>query len=838
MGLGKTLQAISLLAYLKSHRKCSGPFLVLCPLSVTDGWASEFAKFSPMLRVLSYVGDKEYRMGMRKIIFEHAKQQSSGSNCDPQNLPFDVFLTTYELAILDASFLSHIQWRYAIIDEAQRIKNPYSVLYTTLQDRFMIPRRLLLTGTPIQNNLSELWALLHFCMPYVFGTLEDFVATFKQATVVTQGGNTSGDCRQFKLLRYIVHAFMLRRTKAMLVKNGTLTLPPLSEVTVLAPLVPLQKKIYVSVLSKELPKLLIGNSGTSHQQSLQNIVIQLRKACSHPYLFNGVEPEPFEEGEHLVQASGKLLILDVLLQKLHAEGHRVLLFAQMTRTLDILQDYLELRRYSYERLDGSVRAEERFAAVQSFTGQNSRLQESSNTNADDIKAFVFLISTRAGGVGLNLVGADTVIFYEQDWNPQVDKQALQRTHRIGQLHHVLAINIVTENTVEEVIMHRAKRKLQLSENVIGRDDADLEAHGPEGLTSNDLRSMIIFGLHKFDPSGNAERTSNEINFTEMKSMAEKVLQTRRRGSMDMDNKSFNLSSREMTGLESIYTYTGNDASLGKHTGEADIDQDRNADQVAYESWMSKAKDGLLNGDLGSDLRGRKRASLRDAKELEAFRDEKRRKAEERKLSKWEALGYKSLAVEDPPESLDVELNSDSGEVQFVFGDCTNPLKVHPTEMTIIFSCVDDSGNWGSGGMFDALSNLSQNVPDAYRKAFECQDLHLGDLHLISVSGRNADDELGTSHECLQWVVLAVVQTYNARRKFPRSDISLPDLETCLRKAAISAIQKSASIHMPRIGFRRGEGRTEWYAVERLLHKYAAAYGVKIYVYYFKQAARS
>ncbi|KAH9300516.1 hypothetical protein KI387_012099, partial [Taxus chinensis] len=700
------------------------------------------------------------------------------------------------------------------------------VLYTTLQERYMIPRRLLVTGTPVQNNLSELWALLHFCMPLVFGALEDFVTTFKQAA----GDNGSADDKSFKLLRDIIHVFMLRRTKAFLVQNGTLTLPLLSEVTVLAPLVPLQKKIYVSVLRKELPKLLLNFAGTSQHQSLQNIVVQLRKACSHPYLFSGVEPEPFEEGEHLVQASGKLLILDVLLQKLHSNGHRVLIFAQMTRTLDILQDYLGLRGYSYERLDGSVRAEERFAALQRFSEKYSGVHESSNIenpNDDGHKAFVFLISTRAGGVGLNLMAADTVIFYEQDWNPQVDKQALQRAHRIGQLHHVLAINIVTENTVEEVIMHRAKRKLQLTRNVIGPDDSDLGENGSEDVARNDLRSMIIYGLHKFDPSEDVEKSSNETGYTEMKSMAEKVLDTRLHGSVNMVDERFKTDSRGRTEIDSIYIYDGNDVSSGKYN-ESNLHYDKNADEAAFESWMNKAKDGSLNDELVNDVRGRNKASCHN--ELEEARAEKRRKTEDKKLAKWEALGYRSLAVEDVSERLSIEPNSNSGEVQFVFGDCTNPIKGHSKEATIIFSCVDNSGNWGSGGMFDALSNVSQKVPDAYLKAHECQDLHSGDLHLIRISGQClGEHESGPANEGSQWVALAVVQTYNPRRKVPRSDISLADLEVCLKKASISAFQESASIHMPRIGFRSGDKRTEWYVVERLLHKYAAIYGVKIYV---------
>ncbi|CAI9271173.1 unnamed protein product [Lactuca saligna] len=166
------------------------------------------------------------------------------------------------------------------------------------------------------------------------------------------------------------------------------------------------KKVYMSILRRELPKLLALSSGTFSHQSLENIVIQLRKAGSHPHLFAGIEPEPYEDGEHLVQASGKLVVLDQLLQKLHTFGHRVLLFAQMTHTLDVLQDYMELRKYPYDRLDGSIRAEEWFVAIWSFSRKSGI--GNSNSEADSDSAFVFMISSRAGGDGLNLVAADTV----------------------------------------------------------------------------------------------------------------------------------------------------------------------------------------------------------------------------------------------------------------------------------------------------------------------------------------------------------------------------------------------------------------------------------------------
>ncbi|XP_028798890.1 probable helicase CHR10 isoform X2 [Neltuma alba] len=815
MGLGKTLQAISLLSYLKEYQLSVGPFLVLCPLSVTDGWVSEIVKFSPKLKVIKYVGGKEYRCSLRRNIHEYVKGQLTTVNV---LLPFDVLLTTYDIALIDQDFLSQIPWQYAIIDEAQRLKNPSSVLYNVLKDHYVMPRRLLMTGTPIQNNLSELWALMYFCMPSVFGTLDQFLSTFKDISDPTSVQNAVQVKEQLKILKSILGAFMLRRTKSKLIESGTLVLPSLTEITVMAPLVGLQKKVYMSILRKELPKLLALSSGTSNHQSLQNIVIQLRKACSHPYLFPGIEPEPYEEGEHLVQASGKLLILDQLLQKLHYSGHRVLLFAQMTQTLDILQDYLELRKYSYVRLDGSVRAEERFAAIRSFSGPsaNSVL----NSEADQSGAFVFLITTRAGGVGLNLVAADTVVFYEQDWNPQVDKQALQRAHRIGQMNHVLCINLVTERTAEEVIMRRAEKKLQLSLNVIGDSMQEHEDEQKSGVGTGDLKS-IIFGLHMFDPNENNDGELRDMNLSEINAMTDKVIAMRDVHISDKDDRKFEINPRNL-----IESY---DSKEGASTS---FNSDPSLDEASYLSWVKKFEE-LSKPSTDSIMEMRNRGISDEEKHLKL--EAAKKKAEEKKLAKWEALGYHSLNVNDPVIPPDGGNLSDAGSVHFVYGDCTDPLNVCPSEPAIIFSCVDTSGNWGRGGMFNALNKLSLSIGDAYERASAHGDLHLGDLHLLKLE--DDCDEQNMGRRTPIWVALAVVQSYNRRRKVPRSAISLPHLEICLSKAAFSAKQNSASIHMPRIGYQGGSDRSEWYTIERLLRKYASIYGISIYVYYYRRQSQ-
>lgn len=673
-----------------------------------------------------------------------------------------------------------------------------------------------MTGTPIQNNLTELWALMHFCMPLVFGTLDQFLSTFREAADASSDHDATKVKRQFKTLKSILKSFMLRRTKSRLIECGNLVLPSLTEITVMAPLVSLQKKVYTSILRKELPKLLALSSSASNHQSLQNMVIQLRKACSHPYLFPGIEPEPYEEGEHLVKASGKLIILDQLLEKLHDSGHRVLLFAQMTHTLDILQDFLELRKYSYERLDGSVRAEERFAAIRSFSGQSGR----SGSESDQNSSFVFMISTRAGGVGLNLVAADTVIFYEQDWNPQVDKQALQRAHRIGQTNHVLSINLVTRHTVEEVIMQRAKRKLQLSHDVVGDDVMEEDRKETGGIENGDLRS-IIFGLHRFDPLEVNNEKSNELNASELKALAQKVIALRCDQILDKDDRKFEVNPiGQEKGLDFV---SGGESALASY--------DPGLDEASYLSWVEKFKEtSQSNENLVLDLGNRRNLPDNKYLNLEAAK----KKAEEKKLSKWEALGYHSLSVGDPIYPVDGDALSDSGFVHFVVGDCTHPDKLCLSEPSVIFSCVDESGNWGHGGMFDALAKLSSSIPAAYQRASEFRDLHLGDVHLVKII-ENTDGQ-NMEGDTPRWVALAVVQSYNPRRKVPRSEISIPDLEACLSKVSFAAAQNSASIHMPRIGYQDGTDRSQWYTVERLLRKYASVFGIKIYVYYYRRSS--
>ncbi|GBG89139.1 hypothetical protein CBR_g48846 [Chara braunii] len=444
--------------------------------------------------------------------------------------------------------------------------------------------------------------------------------------------------------------------------------------------------------------------------------------CSHPYLFDGVEPEPFEEGEHLVQASGKLRLLDALLRKLKEGGHRVLIYTQMTRTLDILQDYLEYRNYSFERLDGSVRAEERFAAVRSFSAQGDtdghRADFSGTHNDEHAKAaFVFLLTTRAGGVGLNLTAADTVIFFEQDWNPQCDKQAVQRAHRIGQTKPVLSINLVVCDTVEEVIMKRAHKKLKLARDLMSSEEENNKEEEEEELQPphvKDLHQMLQHGLHKLlgplgsEPESSSTGVIGSSILAKTESGGESCARDEDEG-RNYDGMVF--AALKQRGAEDK-DIIARDAELTGGDEEKEGQRELK-DKEALESLIVDANTGRPRsaaGKLRLDSEARGGLRTRDAKSLEQRKEEeeerkvkRHRVAEDRKRAKWEAIGYTSMAVSVPCEvsaagelaadtadKNDVAGNGEDEDLNFVFGDCTKPILKGNENAAIILSAVDDS----------------------------------------------------------------------------------------------------------------------------------------------------
>jgi SWI/SNF-related matrix-associated actin-dependent regulator of chromatin subfamily A member 5 len=461
MGLGKTLQTISFLGYLRHICDITGPHLIAVPKSTLDNWHREFKKWTPEVNVLVLQGAKEER---HALINERLVDEK-----------FDVCITSYEMILREKSHLKKFAWEYIIIDEAHRIKNEESSLAQIIR-MFNSRNRLLITGTPLQNNLHELWALLNFLLPDVFGDSEAFDAWFSgqnedQDTVVQQ-------------LHRVLKPFLLRRVKSDVEKS----LLPKKELNLYVGMSEMQVKWYKKILERDIDAVNGAGGKKESKTRLLNIVMQLRKCCNHPYLFEGAEPgPPYTTDEHLVFNSGKMLILDKILSRMKEEGSRVLIFSQMSRVLDILEDYCVFRGHQYCRIDGGTAHEDRIAAIDEYNKPGS-------------EKFVFLLTTRAGGLGINLTSANIVVLFDSDWNPQADLQAMDRAHRIGQTKQVKVFRFVTENAIEEKVLERAAQKLRLDQLVIQQGRAQQQVK--QAASKDELLNMIQHGAEKvFETKG-------------------------------------------------------------------------------------------------------------------------------------------------------------------------------------------------------------------------------------------------------------------------------------------------------------------------------------------------
>ncbi|KAI9329957.1 P-loop containing nucleoside triphosphate hydrolase protein [Obelidium mucronatum] len=538
MGLGKTLQTLSMLSYMKESGR-GGPYLVVCPLSVLSSWEAELKRWTPTMKFIRFHGPMNERASIKK-------------RCTREK--FDVYLTTYEQLVAEVGWFRVSRgWRCVVLDEGHKIKNDKANLSGAV---YSIPSqyRFILTGTPLQNNLQELWALLHYLYPQVFTsqTAKYFGDSFnlQKGTYNTDGIESS---------RKLLDLIMLRRLKS----HVDLSIPPKEELIIYLPLTPMQRFWYKRLLTRidngtldqiftaplhnadndtssnintppELPNASSsdslfdpngstetlnsnGNSGfeTTNEilqyaqqnqkgdwAKLMNLLLQLRKVCNHPYILPNSEPEPYINGEHLVLASSKLIFLDKFLPKLFAEGHRVLIFSQFTRMLDILEDFMRLREIAYARLDGRTSRPRRNLDIRLFQRQDSPYN-------------VFLISTKAGGLGINLTTADTVIMIDSDWNPQNDLQAMARSHRIGQTKNVKVYRTICRDTVEEQMLTRLQKKLFLSLKVTagGRQNED---DAMPTLSKDDLLTIFRYGTKTIandgedDPDAFLNKTAEEI----------------------------------------------------------------------------------------------------------------------------------------------------------------------------------------------------------------------------------------------------------------------------------------------------------------------------------------
>ncbi|CAH8512129.1 unnamed protein product [Dicrocoelium dendriticum] len=450
MGLGKTVQSVAFLLEI-AKAGVQGPFLIIVPLSTVANWQREFENWSD-LNVVVYHGSSTSRNMIQEYEIFY-KRRSSDSAVRHDVYKFHSLVTTFEILMTDIEFFGQIHWVAAVIDEAHRLKNKKCKLGEGL--RYLeLDHRVLLTGTPLQNNVEELFGLLNFLEPDRFNCSSTFVAEY-------------GDLKteeQVESLKALLKPMMLRRLKEDVEKS----LAPKEETIVEVELTNIQKKYYRAIMERNFAFLCKGST-YSNAPNLMNIMMELRKCCNHPFLIKGAEDAILEEMRSqpnfdqpltedsltfhaMVYASGKLVLIHKLLPKLRANGHKVLIFSQMIRVLDILEDYLIHQRFPFERIDGRIHGPLRQEAIDRFTA--------------DPDKFVFLLCTKAGGLGINLTAADVVIIYDSDWNPQNDLQAQARCHRIGQQKMVKVYRLITRNTYEREMFDRASLKLGLDRAVL------------------------------------------------------------------------------------------------------------------------------------------------------------------------------------------------------------------------------------------------------------------------------------------------------------------------------------------------------------------------------------
>jgi len=480
MGLGKTVQAVALLVSLYEEQACPRPHLVVVPLSTLPNWERELATWAPAFNVVTLNGSAE----ARKIILGHELftpaplgRRFLDKGSLQERVKFNVLLTSYEILLAEASTLKSVEWEALIVDEGHRLKKKESKLFQELQ-AFKANFRLLLSGTPLQNNLAELFTLMHFLDPIKFASVEGFKAQLEDL----------GEEQKVSRLHALLAPHLLRRLK----KDVLRKLPPKQEQIVRVELSPMQREFYKSLLARHYP-LLAGSSNGELSQlqrragnpatALKNLCMELRKCCNHPYLFEGADPGYLDAAkalEHLLSSSGKLALLDRMMARLLARGHRILIYSQFTRTLDILEDWLAARKWGYTRIDGSIPGAQRQRRIDLF-------------NREPDKCSVFLLSTRAGGVGINLATADTVIIFDSDWNPHSDLQAQARAHRLGQQRPVVIYRLVTRATIEERILQISRRKMLLEHLVVHKLGAKGNAASASKLKQSELDDILRYG---------------------------------------------------------------------------------------------------------------------------------------------------------------------------------------------------------------------------------------------------------------------------------------------------------------------------------------------------------
>ncbi|GMF11826.1 unnamed protein product [Phytophthora lilii] len=529
MGLGKTVQTVMYINHLAIVERTPKPFIIVAPLSTLGHWQREFDSWTNLNAVVYHgsaaarevLQDYEFFLSEDELLraeeLSGKKSNFNGKRSSPRPkrncYRFDVLITTYEMAsATDLYKLAQIDWQLMVVDEAHRLKNRNSKLSNILHTRFKFENMLLLTGTPLQNNVEELWVLLNFLDDKKFASKEDFLESFGELT----------DSAQVERLHSELKPYLLRRMKEDVEKS----LAPKEETIIEVELTVLQKQYYRAIYEKNTEFLSRGGR-KGDTPSLMNVLMELRKCCNHPFLVKGVEEREVKRlakqtsvsreeiqrqiSESLVDTSGKLVLLDKLLPRLKDTGHRVLIFSQFKIMLDILQDYLALRRYNCERIDGNITGNERQSAIDRFCREDS-------------SSFIMLLSTRAGGVGINLTAADTVIIYDSDWNPQNDLQAQARCHRIGQKKSVKIYRLLTSKTYELHMFHKASLKLGLDQAVLGgikNDDPVAKLKGTatkskanDRMSKEEIENLLKHGAYEMFKEQESEAEAASKKFGE------------------------------------------------------------------------------------------------------------------------------------------------------------------------------------------------------------------------------------------------------------------------------------------------------------------------------------
>lgn len=433
MGLGKTIQVIALLLNLNQQKKLDNPVLVIVPLTVLFNWENEIKKFAPSLKVICYQGSRAERQKIARKFHQ-----------------YNAVLLSYGILLQDHNILSKYPWCYLILDESQKIKNPNTKTYKAVKS-LEIPHRLCLTGTPIENSLTDLWAQFNFLNPGMLGTLKQFESRF--------GKNGNYRTENHNIFKRLIHPFILRRTKEEVVDE----LPERTDIIHYVEMTENQQKVYQKWLNffrQELFDHIEKNGLPKSRLKILEALTYLRQIACHPAI---LDPEvAFED-------SGKVLLLEEMLDEILQEGHKVLVFSQFVRFLNLSRRLLDMRNWRYEYLDGKTRQRE--TVIKNF-------QENPNVK-------IFLISLKAGGLGLNLTAADYVIHLDPWWNPAVEQQATDRAHRIGQRNRVFVYKYIVKNSVEEKVLLLQNNKKKLFEEFIPSERSFIKK-----LSRDDLKYLF------------------------------------------------------------------------------------------------------------------------------------------------------------------------------------------------------------------------------------------------------------------------------------------------------------------------------------------------------------